>query len=120
MAERAYEEARKAADQLRHLSEERRADVDDTARYIKTLTDTTKQELILESNKMGNEIDRMRREIDDLDARKANGRDLMDTKQKLISLFEPKVDLSEVQTALTTCQTNMTNRLADFKDDIKA
>ena len=87
---------------------------------MKTITETNKQELVLETNKMISDLERMKREIDELDQRKANARDLMDTKQKLIALFEPKVDLSEVQTALTTCQTNLTNRLADFKDDIKA
>ena len=64
LAERAFEEARKAGEALRHINEERRADVDDLQRYMKTITETNKQELVLETNKMIADLERMKREID--------------------------------------------------------
>lgn len=80
--------------------------MDDTARYIKTLTESTKQELVGETHKMVGELERMRRDVADLDKRKAEARDLLDFRQKLGAAIEAKVDLTEVQTALTTCQGN--------------
>ena len=68
--------------------------MDDTARYIKTLTESTKQELGGETHRMVGELERMRRDVADLDKRKAEARDLLDFRQKLGAAIEAKVDLS--------------------------
>lgn len=54
----------------------------------------------------------------DLGQRVATNEELMATRSNLVGQLDTKVDLSEVQTALNECQTDIVKQLDQFKEVI--
>ena len=64
-SERALDEIFFIRDQLKHLQDERKKDVEETADFIKQIINTGKMEQQKELQKMLSDIERMRRELTD-------------------------------------------------------
>ena len=114
-AERALDEIFFVRDQLKHLQEERKRDVEETADFIKQIINNGKVDQQKELTKMQSEVDRCRTEM----AAKCSMSELLELKSKVYSQLEGKVELKEVQTALNDCQAEICEQLADFKKGTK-
>ena len=109
----------KVKDVIKTMGDTRKSDIDETMRYVRTIAATQKQDLEQENRMLVKEMGNIQREVEDMDQKKCDKREVLDTKSKLISLLEPKVDLSEVQSALTDCQGDLAKRLGEFKDEVR-
>ena len=83
------------------------------------MTSAARQDIDQERVLLQKEMSIMQKDIEDMASRKVEKRDMLETKEKLINLLEPKVDLQEVQTAITGLQKDLAGRLAEIKDDVK-
>jgi len=114
-ADRALDEGYYLKDQVKHLQEERKKDVEDTAGFIKQVIAGSKSEIFTEINKVYGEMDRLRRELSE----KSAISELLDLKSKVFTQLEQKPDLKEVQTALNECQKDISGQLTEFRKQIK-
>ena len=86
-------------DSFKHLQDERKRDIDETALFIKQLISQTKQEIQAELQKASIDIDRLRRDIGE----RASCSEVAETIARMATVIEQKVDIREVQTALNEC-----------------
>ena len=89
--------------ELKSLQDERKRDVEETAEFINQLVSSAKVEQQQESQRVLKEIEHLRRDI----AEKAPTSELLETNKNFIGQLQDKVDLNEVQTALTECQNDI-------------
>ena len=117
--EKLSDEIYKLNDQIKNLLEDRRGDIEETAKFIKNVTNTTKKEIQLTIDKLSDELEYMKKGLDELISKKTDKKDLAELKTKLLSQIDSKVDLNEVQNALNTCQSDLSGRFVEYKDEIK-
>jgi len=90
------EDVYKLNEQLRNILEERRNDIEETAKFVKNVSNTTKKELQLQQDKMFEEMEELKKTIEDLITRKLEKKEFIEIKSKLQTQLEDKVDLVEV------------------------
>ena len=117
--EKLSDEIYKLNDQIKSLLEERRGDIEETTKFIKNVTNTTKKEIQLTIDKHSDELEYMKKALDELTSKRIDKKDLTELKAKLLSQLDSKVDLIEVQNALNTCQSDLSGRFVEYKDEIK-
>jgi hypothetical protein len=96
---------------MKSLQDERKRDVEETAEFINQLLSQNKLDSTSEVNKIMNELDFIRRDMND----RVPVTDLEQTKTRLADQIESKVELNEVQTALNECQKDIVSQLNEFK-----
>ena len=64
------------------------------------------------------EIEGVRRALQEVDSRKVEKRELIEAKSKLMGLIEPKVELSEVQSAINMFNGEVSSKLYDMKAEL--
>ena len=113
--ERALDEIYSYKEQIRHLGEERKRDIEETADFIKQLIDNNKEEWLKETNGFSKEIDSLKKEMID----RCTLKELLGLKQQMLTNLESKVELKEVQHVLNECQGDLTEQLAQYKQKIQ-
>lgn len=97
--ERALDEIVQFKETIRHLQDERKRDIEETADFIKQLMDQQKCEITKDFDKANREIEGLKREI----IEKSTLKEVLQIKQTLMSELQNKVDLKEVQQVLNDC-----------------
>ena len=114
-AQLAFEEINLFKQQLKQLQDERKKDVEETAEFINQLITNSKGEQMQESQRMMKEIEHLRRDV----AEKVPTVELLETKSNFIGQLESKVELNEVQSALSDCQQDIVQQLDEFKQSVQ-
>ena len=114
------DEIDKLNDQIKNLLEERRIDIEETAKFIKNVTNTNKKETQFTIDKLNDELEYIKKGLDEIISKKIDKKELAELKTKILSQIDNKVDLNEVQNALNTCQSDLSGRFIEYKDEIKS
>lgn len=122
--EQAYEQLSedlyKLNDQVQNLINDRRNDIEETATFVKSMTATTKKEIQIEVDKIEEDLERVKKVIEDISTRKIDKKDLSELQKKLSAVVESKVELNEVQSVINTSQEEVSKRFFEFKEEIKS
>lgn len=78
-----------------------------------------KRELLTHNEKMAEEIDNLRQQLDEEFNKKIDKAEYIEFKATQMKLLEQKTDLTEVQSALNACQSDIFNRFLEYKEEIK-
>jgi hypothetical protein len=113
------EEIYKLNDQLKTILEERRNDIEETAKFVKNISNATKKEVQGITDRLFSELDEIRKAVEDLITRKVEKKEWAEIKAKLVTELEGKVDLVEVQNALNTCQADISARFSEYREEVK-
>jgi hypothetical protein len=119
LTEKLSEEVFKLNDQLKNVLEERRNDIEETAKFVKNVTSTNKKELQLVTDRLFADIEELKKTVDDLITRKVEKKEFIESRAKIFSELEGKVDLPEVQGALNSCQADISARFTEFREEVK-
>ena len=65
------------------------------------------------------ELEDMKKIVEDIITRKLEKKDLAEFKAKITAQLDGKVDLVEVQSALNTCQSDISVRFMEYKEEVK-
>ncbi|EAR84714.1 hypothetical protein TTHERM_00637160 (macronuclear) [Tetrahymena thermophila SB210] len=106
-------------DQLNHSNEERYQTEQQLTDYIKQQSELVQSDLMQEIDKVYNELDEVRKQIDDVSSLKIDKKEHGEFKSKVMGILEDKVDLSEVQQALNVCQADISARFVEYKEEMK-
>lgn len=112
--EKALDEINAQKEQLRHFTNERKRDIDETADFVKVIIDQQKKEVKSELSKLRLDYDTIKKEVID----RCSIQEMMSIKQSLTSHIDSKVDIKEVQGALNDCQSDLAEQLTEFKSKI--
>lgn len=113
------EEMARISERLKILMEDRQNDIEETAKYVKQMTATTKKDIEKDLIKLLEDFEGLRRSMEEMLNKKLEKKDFLDFRNKLSNELEQKVDLSEVQAALNTSQSDISSRFVEFKEEIK-
>ena len=117
--EKLSDEIYKLNDQIKNLLEERRADIEENMKFIKNVTNTSKKDIQFTIDKLNDELEHIKKGLDDIISKKIDKKELSEVKAKILSQIDNKVDLIEVQNALNTCQSDLSGRFVEYKDEMK-
>jgi DNA-binding IscR family transcriptional regulator len=118
--EKLSDELYKVNDQMKNVLEERRGDIEETAKFVKGVTNTTKKEIQIITDKLSDDVDNLRKHMDDIMIKKLDKKEYSEWKAKVLAQIDGKVDLSEVQTALNACQSDIGRSFQEYKDEFKS
>lgn len=114
------EELARLTERIKSLMEDRQNDMEETAKYVKQLTAIARKELERDLLKLLEDFEGLRRTCEELLGKKIDKKEFLEFKGKLLQELEGKPDLSEVQTALNSSQSDISTRFIEYKDEIKA
>lgn len=117
--EKLSDEVYRLSDQIKLLTQDRKADADDASNLFKTFSNSSKKELQLTVERFSEDLDRIRREIDDGLAKKLDKKEWTQAKTKLVADIDAKADLKEVQVVIDKCQNEMDLQFKEYKDQFK-
>ena len=103
---------------LKALSEERRNDVEETAKFIKNVVNNTKHEIGKDLEKYAEEYETLKGNIEDIFAKKIDKKDFLEIRAKLVAQIDEKVDLFEVQNAINTIQSDFSTKFIEYRDEL--
>ena len=110
-------EVQRGRDTVKNLAEDRKSDIEETARYIKQLVGTTKTDIAAEISDVKSEFEKQAQVVDTLVTNKVDKAELSDTRQKISSLLGQKADISEVQHAINSSQRDVSTSLGNLRED---
>lgn len=110
----------KVNQQIQNILEERRSDIEETAKFVKNISVTTKKEIQITTDRLSEEIEDLKKTSEELIQRKLEKKDFLESRQKLVGQIEAKVDLTEVQNALNTTQNDLATKFIEYKDEVKS
>eukprot|EP00357_Protocruzia_adherens_P011027 CAMPEP_0114975776 /NCGR_PEP_ID=MMETSP0216-20121206/2296_1 /TAXON_ID=223996 /ORGANISM="Protocruzia adherens, Strain Boccale" /LENGTH=802 /DNA_ID=CAMNT_0002336613 /DNA_START=61 /DNA_END=2469 /DNA_ORIENTATION=+ len=113
------EDIYKVKDSVKTLSDEKRNEQDETNRMIKNSVGGLKTELVHEQAQLATELDHFKKELEDLAIRTVDKSSWHDFQSRYRVDIDAKVSLNEVQTALTSSQSDIAQRLTDYREDMK-
>lgn len=117
--EKISEDVYRLNDQLKGVLEATRNDIEQTRGVVKDLSSTMRKEINASSEKVHDEVQNIRKEINEIYGKKLDKKEWNEARTKLLAQLDGKVDLLEVQDALNTCQSDLSSRFIEYKDEIK-
>jgi len=113
------EELTRITERLKILMEDRQNDIEETAKFVKQLTANTRKDLEKDLIKLLEDFENLRRNMEELLNKKLEKKEFVEFRAKFGNELEQKVDLSEVQNALNSSQSDISSRFIEFKEEIK-
>ena len=113
------EEITRITERLKILMEDRQNDIEETAKFVKQLTANTRKDMEKDLIKLLEDFENMRKTMEELLSKKLDKKELIEFRGKVSKDLEQKVDLSEVQAALNSSQSDISSRFIEFKEEIK-
>lgn len=104
---------------MKQFSEERRSDIEETAKFVKTVSSNLKKEVEKDLLRLIEDFDVLRKSLEDNSLKKLDKKEFNDYKTKIVLQLDEKVDLLEVQNALNASQSDISARFIEYKDEIK-
>jgi len=109
----------KLSDQIKNVLEMTRNDREQNMSYTKEVSSIIKKEVNQASDRFGDDLQGLRKEIGELYSKKLDKKEWNEARSKLLAQLDGKVDLLEVQDALNTCQADLSSRFIEYKEEIK-
>lgn len=104
---------------MKQFSEERRSDIEETAKFVKSVSSNLKKEIEKDLVRLIEDFDVLRKSVDENTLKKLDKKEFNDYKTKIVLQIDEKVDLLEVQNALNASQSDISARFIEYKDEIK-
>lgn len=114
------EEIYRVNDQMTGILEDRRKDMEETGQLVKQMAANLKKETQSQSNKIDEELGNFKKILEEGLSKKLDKKEFLETKAKILSELDGKVDVAEVQKALNQCQEDISNQFAEYKEDVSA
>lgn len=118
--ERVNDDIHRLSDQVKSILQERRHDLEETTNMAKTISNNAKKELQLTTDTLAEDIERLRRELEEILSKKVDKKEFSHTKSKLQSLIEGKADIAEIQNTIDSWQSDINLRFKENKEEIKS
>jgi hypothetical protein len=109
--ERALDEICHLKESMRQLREERKQDIVETGDFIKQMVDSLRQDTQRDTE----QLFKVTREMGVVLSEKSSSEDLSRWRQAVEDLLDKKVNIDEVQSALNTCQEDLSANVRDIK-----
>ena len=116
---RLNEEVKRLSEFIKIINEGRKNEMEETTKLMKNFNNNSKKEFSKEIKTLIEENEIFYKKIEEINSRKMDKKEFFDFKSNILIQFEEKVDLSEVQNALNTCQSDISSRFVEFKEEIK-
>lgn len=113
------EEITRITERLKILMEDRQNDIEETAKFVKQLIANSRKDMEKDLIKLLEDFENLRKTMEELLSKKLDKKELIDFKGKIGKDLEQKVDLTEVQAALNSSQSDISSRFIEFKEEIK-
>ncbi|MDR3548156.1 MAG: hypothetical protein P4M11_07835 [Candidatus Pacebacteria bacterium] len=110
-------ELKRVKEHVGTISDERRREAEESSKVLKSIENTTRVERQGEQREMQKELVALRKEIEFLGQKKCERKELLEVKNSLASTFEQKVDLDEVQKAISEVKTDTAKRLVELSEE---
>lgn len=118
--EQLAEDVYKLNEQIQNIIGERRNDIDETAKFVKSMVAASKREIQIQTEKLEEEMEKIRKFAEELNTKKIDKKDLNEIRTKFMASLETKVEISEVQNAINTSQQDISARFFEYKEEMKA
>lgn len=105
-------------DQMKTLLEEKRKEFESMSNLVKGVKSSSKKDIAAIREEVAEATERIKEQVAELTRSKVEKQDLMLVREKLSEQLENKVDLSEVQNAINTCQQDTSSRFLELKDQM--
>jgi DNA repair exonuclease SbcCD ATPase subunit len=116
-ARKVEDELIRLREQLIGVVEDRRKDIEDQSRLVKTLNSSLKAEIKTAFMNSREELDRLAGQVSDAQSRKVDRGELIELKSSLISGLDSKADLSELEQSLGNFSADLANTLQELKEE---
>ncbi|KAL4493978.1 hypothetical protein ABPG72_021995 [Tetrahymena utriculariae] len=113
------EEILKAHENIKSVNEERRNDQEQMQNFNKGLLANYKKEIQKEIQYLLDDLETLKKEFNENFLLKLDKNEFIDFRVKVLNSLEEKTDLMEVQNALNACQSDISQRFLELKDEIK-
>ena len=117
-SEKSREEISKIQSKLEELDESRRAIEDEVVSYTKSICETSKKEMILQVDKLSNYVNTLKGDLDHFSKTAITSIEFEKFKNQNTEEVRDKVNVDEVQRAITGCQNDAINRITACKETI--
>jgi len=118
--DRVSDDIHRLSEQVKTILQERRHDLEETTNMAKTISNNAKKELQLTTDTLAEDIERLRRELEEILAKKVDKKEFSHTKAKLQSFIEGKADIAEIQNTIDSWQSDINLRFKENKEEIKS
>lgn len=113
------DDVHRLSEQVKQMLHERRHDLEETTNMAKTISNNAKKELQLTTDSLAEDLQRIRREVEEGLSKKIDKKEWSNSKSKLAAQLEAKADLMEVQNVIDTWQNDLNIKFKEHREEFK-